>query len=271
MSSVLFLLGLAAAQAAPQLPTVGDTVWVRRAVRLPPRYTARAAQWEPEGDIQLLGRPELTVRGDSAVVRYPLVAWAPGTHTVQVPSPILLGPDGSLDSLPSAAARIEVASVLPDLPDSAIRPQPGASLVPRPSASLLPVALLGGAALLLLLPVHWWWRRRGEPPAAAPAPAPTPVPIEQWAAAGESRSVLALAAARLRGAIRSLDPEAHESLETADCIALITERHGDWPVTEIAETLRAIDTRRFSAGSSEGALELFRRAEALALRVERSA
>ena len=271
MSVAALCLGLASLQAAPQLPTVGDTIWVRRAVRLPARYSARAAAWEPEGDVELLGRPELTLRADSAIVRYPLVVWAPGTHTVLVPSPTLLAPDGAIDSLPSTPVRIQVASVLPDLPDSSIAPQPGAGIVPRPTASFLPVVLLGAAALLLLVPLHWWSRRRGKPLPPAAAPEPTPVPVEQWAAAGEARSVMALAAARLREAIRSADPDAHEGLDTSSCVALLAERHPDWPVAEIEEALRSIDAMRFAPGTTDDALLLYQRAHALAGRIGTSA
>lgn len=267
MSVAALCLGLASLQAAPQLPTVGDTIWVRRAVRLPARYSARAAAWEPEGDVELLGRPELTLRADSAIVRYPLVVWAPGTHTVLVPSPTLLAPDGAIDSLPSTPVRIQVASVLPDLPDSAIAPQPGAGIVPRPAVSLLPMVLLGAGALLLLAPLHWWWRRRGKPLPPAAAPAATPIPVERWAAAGEARSVMALAAARLRDAIRSADPDMHDGLDTASCVALIAERHPGWPVAEIGETLRSIDALRFAPGTTEEALAVYQRANALAARI----
>jgi hypothetical protein len=267
MSVAALWLGLVSLQAAAQLPTVGDTIWVRRAVRLPPRHTARAPAWAPEGDIELLGRPELTLRGDSAIVRYPLVAWAPGVHSVEVPSPTLLGPDGTIDSLAPATVRIEVASVLPNLPDSAIAPQPGAGIVARPAASLLPLVLLGVAAIALLAPLHWWWRRRGRPLPAPAAPEPTPVPVERWAGAGEARSVLALAAARLRSAIRAADPDAHEGLDTASCVALITERHPDWPVAQIGATLQDIDAMRFAPRTPEDALALYQRADALAARI----
>lgn len=262
-------LGVAAVQGTR--PTVGDTLWVRHAVALPAGFTARAAAWEPEGDIELLGRPELELRSDSAIVRYPLVAWTAGRHVVEVPSPTLLAPDGDIDSLPSRRVTLDVASVLPDRPPSDIPPQPGAGVVVRPAVSFLPLLLLGAVALLALLPLHWWWRRRGRPLPSPAGPESTPVPIERWAEAGEARSVLALASARLRGALRSADPDLHEGLDTAACVALVEERHPTWPVREIAESLRRIDTTRFAPDGTSDPMALYRAADALAARLERSA
>ena len=55
------------------LPTVGDTLWASRAVRLSPGDSVRAADWQLEGAVQLLGHPIVVVRGNQAEIRYPLV------------------------------------------------------------------------------------------------------------------------------------------------------------------------------------------------------
>ncbi len=264
----LVLAALAAQQPPRAAPTVGDTIWVRRTIRVPERHTARAADWELIGDVELLGPPELLLDGDSATVRYPLVAWTPGSHRVEIPSPTLLAPDGSVDSLPPAAVTFTVRSVLPDRPPSQLAPQPPAGLVRRRTVSLLPPLILLAGAVALLLPLHWWWRRRGKalPPAEA-LPRPT-VPLERWAGAGEARSVLALAAARIRGAIARAEPEAHERLDPAACIALLAERRPDWPVAQIASLLKALDAARFAPGPGADAGALYRSADALATRLE---
>lgn len=270
MPALILLAGamaLAAQEPARPAPTVGDTIWVRRAVRVPPRATARAADWELSGDVELLGRPELTLRGDSAIVRYPLVAWKPGTHSVQMPSPTLLAADGSVDSMPPVTVTFRVNSVLPDTPATALRPQPAAGLVARRTVSLLPPVLLGLAVIASLLPLHWWWRRRGKalPPPAPPGPAP--VPIERWADAGEARSVLALAASRVRAAIAHQEPDAHERLDTQSCLALLRERRPNWPVDAIGSLLAALDTARFAPGTRDDASRLYREADAMATRL----
>jgi len=265
---VALALLAAVQQPSRAVPTVGDTVWVRRSIRLPDRYTARAADWELTGDVELLGPPQLVLGNDSVTVRYPLVAWTAGTHRVEVPSPTLLAPDGSVDSLGPAAVTFTVRSLLPDRPPSQLQPQPPAGLVSRQTVSLLPPVLFLAAAAALLLPLHWWWRRRGRPlppPESPPQPA---VPLDRWADAGEARSVLALASARIRGAIARAEPEAHERLDPAACIALLAERRPDWPVAQIASLLRALDAARFAPGSGRDAGGLYRSAEALAGRLE---
>ncbi len=268
LAPIVLAAVLAAGQQAPSLPTVGDTVWVRRTVRVPERHTARPADWELTGDVEILGAAQLILRGDSATVRYPLVAWTAGTHRVEVPSPTLLAPDGSVDSLPPAPVSFSVRSVLPDRPPSQLAPQPPAGVVTRRTVSLLPPLLFLAGAFALLAPLHWWWRTRGTalPPPVAPArPA---VPLERWAEAGETRAVLALAAARIRGAIARAEPEAHERLDPASCIALLAERRPDWPVAQIASLLHGLDAARFARGSGADAGALYRKADALASRLE---
>lgn len=255
-------------QSARRQPTVGDTVWVRRAVALPPRYGARAADWQLSGDVELLGRAELTLTPDSAVLRYPLVAWVPGTHTVAVPAPFLLAPDGSLDSLPSLSVTFAVASVLPDRPVASLRPQPPAGLVTRGTVSLLPALLIGLLAVALVAPVQWWWRRRGRPIPPQRPPEAAVVPVARWAEAGETRSVLALAARRVRGAIERAEPEAHEGLDTRGCIAVLEANQPAWPIAEITALLDALDAARFAPEAREEALALYRDADALAGRIE---
>lgn len=255
-------------QSARRQPTVGDTIWVRRAVALPPRYGARATDWQLSGDVELLGRPQLTLTSDSVVVRYPLVAWVPGTHTVAVPAPFLLGPDGSLDSLPPLSATFTIASVLPDRPVASLRPQPPAGLVTRGTVSLLPPLLIGLLAVALVAPVQWWWRRRGRPIPPSPPPEPASVPVARWAEAGETRSVLALAARRVRGAIERAEPEAHQGLDTRGCIAVLEAKRPGWPIAELAALLDALDAARFAPEAREEAIALYRAADALAGRIE---
>lgn len=258
-------------QAAAQGPTVGDTVWVRRAVPLPAGYTARQPEWKLSGDVELLGQPTIEVRGDSAVLRAPLVAWTPGTHAVQVPAPELLAPDGSLSTPPLTTARFTIEPTLPNRPVTELRPQPEAGIIGRRTVSWLPLVIFTVLAVLLLAPLHWLWRRRGKPlPLPAPPPLPA-VPASQWAEAGEARSVLAAGAARLRRSIAAKLPDAHEGLDTATCLAVLAQSGKDWPLADIAEALAALDAARFAPGSPDEVLALYSQAAALADRLEGAA
>lgn len=211
------LLALAMIQAP--LPQVGDTIWLVRAIPDPGTRLVRVAAWNPEGAVEALGPGLLVRRGDSVEVRYPAVGWLPGSHTVEVPGPVLVSPDGTTDSLPPMAMTVTIASVLPTLPGDSLPPvQPEASPVLRPIETALPVLVLLLIAVLFLIPFHLWWRRRGTPLAQASipvSPAPPELPLEAWREAGEPRAVLAAAAARLRS-VGGASPEADTLLGVLD-------------------------------------------------------
>lgn len=232
-------------------PTVGDTLWAIRRVAVPAGQSLRATAWELTGDIEVLGRPRITRSGGVTEVSYPLVAWKPGSHVVSVPGPLLLAADGSVDSLPSIDTTFTVASVLPrNVPDSALHPQPQAGIVHRRTVTWAPLLILLALATALLLPLHWLWRRRG-PRAAAPPPRQRAVaPLARWAEAGESRVVLAAAAARLRTAA-----------------AAARERGAASPAVsqgEIDAAIQGLDDARFAGATPAHAAELFARAASLA-------
>ena len=242
------LLGLLVLQA--QGPTVGDTVWVSRTIAVPAGAAVRPQPWNPTGDVEALGPARLVRRGDSVEVAYPAVVWRPGVHEVTVPGPLLLLEGGGVDSAAAFRATLSVASVLPAVAnDSALPVQPAVTTVRRADRSARPVILWLVGALALLAPLHWWWRRRGAAPVgAAPAVRSRP-PAAHWAAGGESRVALAVAAAELRAAIARGAPSATTALETEECIAAVRAERPAWPVDELAGTLRALDAARFRPGT----------------------
>lgn len=226
---------LLAVQAA--LPSVGDTIWLRRAVAAPAGWTVRAPEWDVSGVIERLGRPHVIRRGDSAEVAWPVAAWAPGEHLVTVPGPVLVRPNGLEDSIPAQAMTLVVRSVLPTVPpDSTIEPQPAAPVVPTVERSVLPLLALLALAAGLLLPLHWWWRRRGPAVAAGP-PAVPPVepPVARWAEAGEGRVVLDAAVERLRRAIETRRTDVALSDAEALLASLEAARFADHPVADAPE------------------------------------
>ncbi|MGE5092177.1 MAG: hypothetical protein ACM3OH_08400 [Bacillota bacterium] len=259
------LLALLLFQGRP--PTVGDTIWVTRRVAVPAGHAVRAGTWELTGDVELLGRPRVTTAGGVGQVAWPLVVWTPGSHTVSVPGPLVLAADGTVDSLPPADTTLNVASVLPrNAPVSALQPQPQAGIVHRRTVTWLPLLLLTGAALLLLAPLHWWWRRRGPRALPPESPAVATPPLVRWAEAGETRTVLAAAAARLRGAVAAKLGEAGDGLSTPALVARLAVRP-ELPAGEIAGILQALDDARFAGTTPTHAAELYERASSLAVAV----
>lgn len=242
--------GPTAANPGAGRPTVGDTIWAVRRVTVPPGHSVRATTWDLTGDIEVLGRPRITTANGVTTIGYPLVAWTAGSHSVSVPGPMLLAADGSVDSLPPLDTTFSVASVLPaNVPDTALHPQPQAGIVHRRTVTWFPLLILLGAALVALVPLHWLWRRRGPraaPPAASRLPMP---PLARWAEAGESRIVLAAAAAQLRVA--------------ADAARRRGAAAGV-PEAEVAASLKALDDARFAGATPADAAELFARATSLA-------
>ncbi len=244
------------------LPTVGDTIWVRRTVAPPPGRAVRAAEWAPGDEVELLGRPRVIPRGDSIEVAYPVTVWAPGAHTVQVPGPLLVGADGELDSLPPMTATLTAASVLPAGPRDTVAPQPAAPTVATHERTLKPLLALWALAALVLGPAYLWWRRRGRAPEVGPVgPAASPeLPVVRWAEAGEPRAVVGATVEWLRGLIAARIPDARPELDTDACLAVVAGARPDWPVGELADLLRALDEARFAHGPEIDALGMHQRA-----------
>jgi hypothetical protein len=257
------------------LPTVGDTIWVSRTIEVPPGHTVRPGEWEPADSIELLGPARVTLRGSEAVIAYPVVIWRPGAYNLAPPGPLLLGADGSVDSLAPKPVELLVASVLPRVPpDSTLRPQPRAEFVPRAATTPIPVILLGIVAVLLLAPLHWWWRRRGLAAGGIPrhdVDEPMSEVLERWADAGEFRAVAAAAAARVRAAIGRSLPAAHPALDTEAVLSHLSDARTDWPLAEIGDLLRSLDEARFGRTTFPDAIGLARWAAELEPKLEREA
>jgi hypothetical protein len=256
-------------------PTVGDTVWLNRTVAVPPGHAVRAADWDPTDPIELLGRARVVITGDSAEIAYPVVPWRPGSHLVEVPGPLLLGPGGTVDSLRGERVRLEIGSVLPPVPaDSVLSPQPRAALVARKTVTLGPLAILWAAALALLLPAHIWWRRRGKPTRARPLAIRNDAlepPLARWADAGEYRAVASVSTTRLRAALAERVAAAHSGLDTERVLAELAAARPEWPLEELGELLRALDEARFGTTPAPEVLELSRSTSELRDRLLRAA
>ena len=244
-------------------PTVGDTLWAVRFVRLAPGDSVRPAPWELEGPIQILGRPVVVPRGGGAEVRYPLVAWEAGSHPVDVPGPIVTRASGAEDTLGVETLTFQVATVLPaGIPDSELAVQPPAVPVLRGVRTLIPAVVLGSLAILLLLPFHYFWNRRGKPVIGTPPAVgndPEEDQVRRWAEAGERRTVAGVASLRLRAAIAAALPSAHPALDTPSVLAEIQRQQPPWPMDELRWVLGALDGVRFAPVRADDAFELYQR------------
>lgn len=262
----MILVCLALLQSAA--PTVGDTLWVEYHAQVPPGHLVRLPSWEPTGDVELLGTPRVIRQGDSVTVRYPLVAWRPGSHSLMVPGPELIAPDGTVESGPPRAVTVEIASVLPDAPLEEIPVRAESGIVERPITSWIPLAVLLLAVAAVTTPLWWWWLRRGTPasPTLQPVGARRPqLPIEQWSAAGEHRAVLAAASDTVRHTLAGHFEELPAAGDTDAWIEAV-ERESDapWDGAAVVALLRDIDQARFRPEDPGAVLDLYRRALAVA-------
>jgi hypothetical protein len=252
-------------------PTVGDTIWLVRTVAVPSGSAVRPAAWNPVGDLETLGPPRVTNRGDSVEIAYPVVVWLAGSRTVDVPGPLLLLAGGGVDSIPAERMSVTVASVLPaGVPDSLLRIQPAAQAVVRGERTLRSLLALLLISLLLLLPLHLLWRRRGKPlPGVAAPPVPS-LPLERWADAGEVRVVLAAATTSLRDAIARGVPSATPAAEVPQVLAAVRASRPEWPHQEIADVLGALEEARFTPEAFPDAAGLATWAQTLAAQLNRA-
>ncbi len=265
---MLFLLALLQQGA----PTVGDTIWLVRTVAVPSGSAVRPAPWNPTGDLETLGPARVTVHGDSVEIAYPVVAWLPGSRTVDVPGPLLLLAGGGVDSIPAERLTVTVASILPaGVPDSMLQIQPAAAPVVRGERTLRSLLALLLLAMVLLVPLHLLWRRRGKAVPRVATPPPPVLPLERWADAGEVRVVLAAATASLRDALARAVPEATPAANMGEVLAAARAAQPDWPHDEIADVLGALEEARFTPEAFPDAAGLATWAQELADRLSKAA
>lgn len=267
--SVALSWRVAAAQAGPWVvsppqPTVGDTVWLARQVTVPAAWRVRAGKFEESDEVGSLGDASVLRAPDGWVVRYPVVVWIIGAHTIALPPVWRIAPDGRTDSLAGGTARLDVRSVIPD---SVKQPQPRSAIAPmRPDRRHPAALLLAIVASVVLLAGAIVWRRRPSP-AAPPAPH---VPLEgevldaRWLAAGELKAVAARAAGRLRLAIARTHPRASLALSTAECLAILGHELPDIPLRQVADVLTQLERVAFASAHGADVAVLAERARALA-------
>lgn len=174
-------------------PMVGDTVRVERVVGVVEGAVIRPQPWSLGSLGQQLGPADVSIGANGATVRYALVLWYPGEHTLRMPGPVIVRADGRSDTLAASTVKVRVLSALPaDARRSDLPPRPATTSLPLASRTLVPAAALLLGVLLIFGVVALRWRRKGRP-ARKPPPAESAPPVDTlkaWATAGEYRAAL---------------------------------------------------------------------------------
>lgn len=248
----------------PPRPTVGDTVWLELIVTVPAGWRVRPGRMEQGQDVEPLGEATVHRSPDGWRVRYPVVAWTPGPHTLSLPPIWRLGPAGQADSVPGGTAGFDVRSVLPE---TGPRPAPKDAMAPlRPELRSIWPPLLAGLLSAGLLLGGLWWRRR-PPRRAYPAPhvpVEREVPDQRWLAAGEPKAVAVRATRRLRVALAAAVPAAHQALATPECLAALERAAPKAPVRELRDVLSAMDQVAYATAHGVDVAAVAERARRLA-------
>jgi hypothetical protein len=248
----------------PPFPTVGDTIRLERAFTLPPGWRLRPGRLEATEVVEPLEDAQVVSRGSDWVVRYSVVAWAPGVQHVAVPPVWRLGARGEADSVSGGTATFTIASVIPDSVNS---PQPKPALTPiRPDhRAFFPpflALLIAGSTLAAAI---WWRRRPARARAAAPrSRASAAVSDDRWLQIGERKAVAARAAGLLRTVLARVVPAAHGGLSTADCLAVAKKHRPPAQITQLEVVLGALDAVAFGSDASVDVAALAQRARSLA-------
>jgi hypothetical protein len=264
--ALLLLLAQAGGwSAVPNAPTVGDTIRLERTIAAPAGWRVRAGRLPSGAVAEPLGDAVILATGSGGwMIRYDVVAWAPGEIALDMPQLWRLGPDGNADSLAGGTATFRVASVIPDTVRSpAPQPSLGPLRLQRTSPiPLIAAVLLAGGALLFLI----GWRRRG-PRVVTDASALTldaEVPDQRWLAVGEPKAVATRATHQLRAAVARAVPSAHEALSTTECLVAVEHAWPNAPLRDLRDLLQALDQVAFATAHGVDVAPLAARARALA-------
>lgn len=245
MSALLLIAQVAAWSVSPSGATVGDTVRLARTLRVEAGTDVQVLPLTPEDAVVPLADP-LVRRGEHAVeIVYLVAPFRTGEWWVTLPDITVLDPDGGASTVAGDSAMLRVSSLLP-AGDTIPPPHPSLGPLARPARSPAPLV---GLVLAASAAVGGWGiaRRRTRPrPARRWLSPATQPPLERWAAAGERRAVATSAAHELRVAIAASVPAAGRHLALEPCLEVLERECPQWPLRDLAKTLRALERARFA-------------------------
>ncbi|MCZ6917470.1 MAG: hypothetical protein O7I93_11880 [Gemmatimonadetes bacterium] len=234
-------------EATPAVATVGDTVWLERAlVVTDPAARVRLGPLEASDLLEPLRLPEVVNGPTGLVARYTVALFEPGDHVIELPDVQLVYDDGRVETLVGGAAFVQVMSVLPDA-DSLPPPRASRAPIAQPMSRALPATLL--IAGVLACTVGWGvarWRPRPRPEWTVTEDAPEEIPLSRWIAAGEPRAVATVTMNRVRGEILQYVPEAGPSLDLDKWLGVVRASRPEWPLRDLTDVARALERASFA-------------------------
>jgi hypothetical protein len=248
----------------PANPTVGDTVVFERFIAVEDAAArARVNRLESGSTFELLRDPVVAYRPGGISIRH--VAAFFETDSVTLPDIELIFPDGDVQVVTGGRATVVIQSILPSETDSLPVPRGSRAPVARLSMHLAPAL---NAMIIVVVATMLWGvlrrRARARPDWVDAIPDVTDPPAAKWIAAGEPRAVASLVMVRLREELVARLPEAKETLSVEECLAVVERERPDWPVSELADVLHAIERTSFAPAVPHDVLALLDQVEAVA-------
>jgi hypothetical protein len=186
----------------PARRTVGDTLTIIQHVRTVPGAVVQPRMLIDSSLVTLLSPPSMTRDGANVRIAYRVAVWQPGSNDLILPGPVVVTPDGRVDTIADYHVQLQVATVLPSgKVATTIAPKGARPVIPRGDRTVIPFLLLLGLLAGAIALARWWLRRRGPepvPPSVLPAAPLDAEKLERWLAAGEAHLALRHVEALLR-------------------------------------------------------------------------
>jgi hypothetical protein len=246
----------------PPEPTVGDTITLVRRVTAEPTATVRLEALTSTDYIQPLMAPRWSYAEGAVTIVYRVAAFASGDQPVMLPALDIVYPDGRVVTVPEATVVVNVASVLPDVPPSRLRPRASMGPIARQPQRIAPAIVVPGIVAIVMILVTLWHRRRAPRPAVPEVlDAEVHAPLDEWIAAGESRAVATVVALKLRRMIADMvsDADAQSDADADGATMLQGDRSAE--AAALISAMRALERARFSPAAPADIHEVIDEAE----------